>query len=44
MQPKDSTELRSFLENIGLSIDEFQEMRKENTAEVSPSKTGTGTV
>jgi hypothetical protein len=24
MQPKDSTELRSFLENIGLSIHEFQ--------------------
>ncbi len=29
MQPKDSTELRSFLENIGLSIHEFQDMRKE---------------
>jgi len=32
MQPKDSTELRSFLENIGLSIHEFQDMRKEEPA------------
>jgi hypothetical protein len=32
MQPKDSRELRSFLENIGLSVEEFKDMRKVEEA------------
>lgn len=36
MQPRDSTELRSFLENIGLTIDEFQEMRREEQQPPAP--------
>ena len=40
MQPKDSTELRSFLENIGLSIQEFEDMRREEPPQPSPTKQG----
>ena len=42
MQPRDSTELRSFLENIGLSIDEFQDMRREEQVESTASSQGIG--